>query len=616
MTCLALTLPASPLETPTCYLSRLAARNLLPDLYSFCGDLGFDLPALINGDTAAVQHLCALAGLPPETFDGRVVVKTSTMKYRVGVEALNTETLSRGELRYCPHCLAEALGAEPVWSAIFPLHWQLIHIRRCWRHGCRLETHRPEPGRASRFDSTAFVRSLIASDTTSAAVELGNADELDRYLSVRAYGQHASNWCDRLEIPALIKASEAFGVLIDHGRDMRASYLTADQRRDSMLTGFLILSAGPKGIRGALDQFNSRNPTRGGNQPHPSNGEVQRLLGSHCKMRSDLDQVRDIVREYFLDNYPFRPGSTVLGQEVTETRVFSMRGACREIGVRRSLLEEMLIRRGLGRRDEAGKFQLETALSRSLVAEIKHEKHDYLNQQQTADFLGCSFAMFKQLQRAGLLRPAEGNRLRRRKGFYQPDLQAFLDRLSDGALRTGRAGGDICTIDTATRKANCSGPDIVRLMLDGKLRAVGRLTDEIRLDSLLISARSAARLLQLGPPNALSKSETLRRLCVDSRTLDWLVRERYLKVTRMRHSISRVTRDYVAIGSVVQFEAEYGTAGVIARQLGLASPYVARRLRVVGHLPIEAPKGTRPIYRRSDIVTTIEALRESEVSKT
>lgn len=616
MTCLALTLPASPLETPTCYLSRLAARNLLPDLYSFCGDLGFDLPALINGDTAAVQHLCALAGLPPETFDGRVVVKTSTMKYRVGVEALNTETLSRGEIRYCPHCLAEALGAEPVWSAIFPLHWQLIHIRRCWRHGCGLETHRPEPGRASRFDSTAFVRSLIASDTTSAAVELGNADELDRYLSVRAYGQHASDWCDRLEIPALIKASEAFGVLIDHGRDMRASYLTADQRRDAMLTGFLILSAGPDGIRGALDQFNSRNQTRGGNQPHPSNGEVQRLLGSHCKMRADLDAVRDIVREYFLDNYPFRPGATVLGQKVTESRMFSMRGACREIGVRRSLLEEMLIRRGLARRDEAGKFQLETALSRSLVAEIKHEKHDYLNQQQTADFLGCSFAMFKQLQRAGLLCPAEGQQRRHRKGFYRLDLRAFLDRLSDGALRTGRAGGDICTIDLATRKANCSGPDIVQLMLDGELRAVGRLTDEIRLDSLLISARGVARLLQRGAVNALSRSETLRRLRVDSKTLEWLIGERYLEVKRMRHSVTRVTRDYVTIGSVTQFEAEYSSSATIARELGLAKRFITSRLRVAGHRPIEAPYGTRPIYRRCEIATTIETLKKTEDGRT
>lgn len=132
MTRLSLTLPASPLETPTSYLSRLAARNLIPDLYSFCGDLGFDLPALINGDTTAVQHLCALAGLPRQTFEGRIVVKTSTMKYRVGAEGLNTETLSRGDIRYCPRCLAEALAAGPVWSAIFPLHWQLIHVRNGW----------------------------------------------------------------------------------------------------------------------------------------------------------------------------------------------------------------------------------------------------------------------------------------------------------------------------------------------------------------------------------------------------------------------------------------------------------------------------------------------------
>ena len=84
----------------------------------------------------------------------------------------------------------------------------------------------------------------------------------------------------------------------------------------------------------------------------------------------------------------------------------------------------------------------------------------------------------------------------------------------------------------------------------------------------------------------------------------------------MRHSISRVTRDYVTIGSVTRFEADYGTAGVIARQLGLASHFVARRLRVAGHAPIEAPHGTRPIYQRPDIATTIETLRKSEVSRT
>lgn len=80
----------------------------------------------------------------------------------------------------------------------------------------------------------------------------------------------------------------------------------------------------------------------------------------------------------------------------------------------------------------------------------------------------------------------------------------------------------------------------------------------------------------------------------------------------MRHSDSRVTRDYVTIGSVTQFEAEYSSAGIIARELGLAKRYIISRLRVAGHLPIESPYGTRPIYRRREIATTIETLKKIE----
>lgn len=57
-------------------------------------------------------------------------------------------------------------------------------------------------------------------------------------------------------------------------------------------------------------------------------------------------------------------------------------------------------------------------------------------------------------------------------------------------------------------------------MLDGQLRAAGRLTDEIRLDTLLVTPAEVARLLRLGPPNGFSRSETQRRLCLNKRSLD------------------------------------------------------------------------------------------------
>lgn len=94
----------------------------------------------------------------------------------------------------------------------------------------------------------------------------------------------------------------------------------------------------------------------------------------------------------------------MFGQKITERRVYSFHGACRAIPVRRSVLEDMLITRGCARRDADGHFRLSAILTVALVDELRAEKDTYLDQQQTADHLGCSFAMFKQLQYSGLLR--------------------------------------------------------------------------------------------------------------------------------------------------------------------------------------------------------------------
>ena len=80
-------------------------------------------------------------------------------------------------------------------------------------------------------------------------------------------------------------------------------------------------------------------------------------------------------------------------------------------------------------------------------------------------------------------------------------------------------------------------------------------------------------------------------------------------MARVRHSITRVTRDYITVASVNKFEAHYATAGLIARELGVASHLVPRQLRAAGHLPSEAPRGTRPIYRLREIATTLETLK-------
>lgn len=78
---LALRVPPSPREMPTSYVSRLAARNLSPDIWTFCLDTGLDFTAITVGDADAVNHLCVLAGIPNDTFANTTVIKTSSMRY-------------------------------------------------------------------------------------------------------------------------------------------------------------------------------------------------------------------------------------------------------------------------------------------------------------------------------------------------------------------------------------------------------------------------------------------------------------------------------------------------------------------------------------------------------
>lgn len=612
---LALRVPPSPREMPTSYISRLAARNLSPDIWTFCLDTGLDFTAITVGDAAAVKHLCALAGIPDDTFANTTVIKTSSMRYLLGAEVMNTETLARGELRYCPTCLTEAQRERrKSWDVVHELHWQVIQIRRCCRHGSALEGYRPVEDRAGRFDFTALVNTVRNPPGGDAPQIAPTADALDRYLTERIYGNRQHSWCDQLEIPALIKACEAFGVLMDHGRDMRASYLDGSQRRDAMLTGFGILDAGPTGIRQALDRYNTRTPTRGGNQPHPSNGEVQRLLGSPAKLRPDLNPVRDIVRQYFLEHYPFKLGTTVLGQKVIETAVFSLRGASREIGVRGSLLEEILVQHGHAERDNEGRFILKAVLSRPLIESIRAEKDDYFDQNQTAAFLGCSFAMLKQLQRNEVLKPAEGDGRRMRKGYHRTSLQTFLDQISEGAERVERPGPDLCSLELATRKARCSVPDIVRLMLDSKVRARARLSDDVRLDTLVVSIADIKRGLCTAKSNGHSFIYAKRRLCVDGRTLDILVEQGFIETKRMRHSVTRVTRTYVTVDSLTNFGREYCTLGMFARENRMDAGLVRRMMREAGVLPVADVRGLRAVYRRSDMARDHRKVRPSHRS--
>lgn len=91
---------------------------------------------------------------------------------------------------------------------------------------------------------------------------------------------------------------------------------------------------------------------------------------------------------------------------------------------------------------------------------------------------------------------------------------------------------------------------------------------------------------------------------MNASTLEYLITQRLLAVRRMRHSATRVTREYVTAASLEAFKVEFFTTGMYVREQKLTSQCALRSLREWGLKPITEKIGIRKIYCRRDALAT------------
>lgn len=616
---LALTLIASPYETPTSYLSRLAVRNYCDDIATFCKDVGIDLGAVSCGETKSIRHLCHLARVPVDTFDRTTIIKTTTMRYMIGHEAMDTVTLNRGEVRVCPKCIMEqSIKSEHPWSIVHQMHWQVALIERCIHHNERLITLGRKNNGPARLDSTAIIRAH--KEELSKANNPEEADDFDIYLTERIYGRKSGDWCDELAIPALWRCAEALGILLNYGKSQRRTVgLTGRQLRQSTLRGFDLIKRGKRVTIEALTQFNAQVARVRGHQPAPQYGELQRLLRRKCGYHSDLQPMRKFMRDYVIDRYPLEKGFPIFGEPLAERRIHSIRSACRDAKIRRELVEEMLIERNVGHRGKDGLFALTQPLTVKIVEELKAEKRRYLSADEAAEFLGASQGLFKELHKSGFLQPRTGKGKWERKGFDIAFLKSVLQQLFRGAESFRHAPSGTDTVMRSTRVAKCSASDILTFILEGKLKAAARIGNEFKLNNLLISQADLKAAFPARKRNGYTGTETCAKLSICFNTLHRLRDDGFLELLWTKSATSRMTNFLVTLNSMAEFEARYFSLGMLRnsdpafRKLRLTD---LNRLELV---PVIDEKGVRRIYEWRDLpadpIGKLDAIAREEVEE-
>ena len=606
MTILPLRLKASPYELPISFASRLACKNQCRSLYDFALDLAIDPQELAQGDLHAIERLRHISSLPNNAFSLSTPNKCDGKSIRVGLENYRSNIFARGNIRFCPECIADDIRVGgAVWHAKHRFHWQIRLIANCVDHHCPLITVRARGSSSGAFDpSTVFIkhRSQIGTKEHERQSQVG---AYEVYLSHRAYGQHHPCWADRLDIFALSKASVALGLLIEKGPDHKMVRLDErDVRRFSDL-GFQIIKDGPAALRRCWDviNFGSKEKLEHGRFNMPQHfGAFQTLLASNLKYKAGFAPLRRVFRDYLIKTFPFAEGADVLGQKLQRRRLHSVLSAQRAIGKRASSLHEQLVTTGFAKRGRSGKVSLIKPLTVANIDRFADEINGWLYERDASAFLGVTVESFRLLQADNLIPASRITEKACRRAFKKCELLRWKDGLLSGLPSIEAINNNQSLVTKAPVRLNCDLRTLVAAILDGRICPTGLWKGVNRIDHILIDvALSKASLPQLAMPNGMKRIATFRMLRFNNSTLNHLIDGGFLRSFQSVHPESRLMTEFISNESIKIFNQKFVSLGMLAHHHGAVGGPQFAILKKAGMYPAIDKQGLSKIYRRSEL---------------
>ena len=149
-----------------------------------------------------------------------------------------------------------------------------------------------------------------------------------------------------------------------------------------------------------------------------------------------------------------------------------------------------------------------------------------------------------------------------------------------------------------------SAAEVVNLILDGRLKFVGRNPTQHGYLSVLVDPIEIAEQMQLIAPKGYMKHELGVLLGVNDPAVKYLTTCGLLPITKSRHPISRKSISIVSYADMGQFLEVYAPAKTLAEALMANTRTIANRLEKLGMRPIDMPDECRGrIFAKADLRT-------------
>lgn len=602
---LSLTVPIMPDEQPAQYVFRLAARNFM-EVRPFSLDMGLQFERLVSGCASANERLAEVSGIPVDALTKNAFVKDG-WKFFLRGQALDGNSLRRGRQVVCPECLKDDVNGSdlpPSVAMSSRVHWSLASIATCEKHNLALVT--AAEALTQRERQNWSVAGLVPQiDALTDAAVSRKPSTLEIYLLDRLSGNPTESFLDKLQFYAVEQAVQLFGTFSLFGDGVSPRQLDEAQFHAAGAAGFEILNSGVPTISEFLERVQrefsrqkvtKRDRTLGAPTIY---GRIYTRLSVMSK-DSAFWPLTDVVADHVVSNFPVGPGDIVFNKPVQIRKLHSVLTVSKQFNVSEKRAVKVLMTGGV--LPCPGCIDRDAIFDASKAEElIRAEVHGMI-QAKAEDYLSAPKNLMEHLIEVGLIRRYRHSTSFHGYRFVKSELDEFLERLMLDAVPVDAEIEGALSISQASYKCRVKVSAIIQLILDRKLRWVGRRRDLSGLQSLLVLAEEVKKTHCFDHLTGLTVAAAVAKLRISPTVLRGLIKRGMLTATTAKHPITNRQTIRIALCELERFDAEFVTFVNFAQSSNADQRKLRAHLKANGIEPAPEMIGLETtFYRRSEI---------------
>lgn len=378
--------------------------------------------------------------------------------------------------------------------------------------------------------------------------------------------------------------------------------MTADDRLAAGGRGYQAIAAGPDAFRALLDRLIEAKGARVRNDsPGVAFGRLHTLLNSLTADDRSFEEVRGIMRQHAIENFAIPGGSELFGTPLERRRIHSVHTLAKEYAIHPKTLRKHLRAAGLVASSQDELSDNNVRIEADAAVELARQLAGTLSLAETMEHISAPRAQLDALIKAGIVAPQQ-----RMTGFgaqsryATADLDALMERLTAKARVARGDNARLCSIPTAAKRCCCSAAEIVRLILDGKVRTT-KSPHRLGYMGILVDPGTVLKAVRGPETDALSLRNAARAIGTSDPVLEALIAGGYIAAFTGINAVNRCPQTLVAAKELKRFKARFVSLWALSKERGTYIATLKGKLDRAGVMPAFDPAaiGAR-FYRRSD----------------